>query len=75
MTSLTVSIPLDKVMVYKVSLPLSALRLCVSLPRSVYLSSPADCVETLRRRVDVADILPHGQSNNYNNLYIHMYYK
>ena len=63
-TSLTISIPLDKVMVYKVSLPLGALPLRVSLPRSVYLSSPADCVETLRRRVDVTDILPRGQWNN-----------
>lgn len=60
-SSLTVSIPLHKVMVYRVSLPLQLSTLSVSLPRAVYLSAPANCLETLCRRVNTADILPHGE--------------
>ena len=61
-SSLTVSMPLHMVMVNQVSLPLKVPTLYVSLPRSVYLSTP---LETLRRRVDLADILPHGELDNF----------
>lgn len=60
-TSLPVSIPLDKVQVYPVSVPLSALSFSVSWPRSVYVANPADCLETLQQRIVTADVLPDGK--------------
>lgn len=56
-TSLPVSIPLEKVSVYKVSIPL---RFNISLPLSVYASAPAPSIQHLKSRLEVTHTLPQG---------------
>ena len=55
--SLPVSIPLEKVSVYRVSIPLS---FNVSLPLSVYASAPAPSIQHLKSRLEVTHTLPQG---------------
>ena len=55
--SLPVSIPLEKVSVYKISIPLS---FKVTLPISVYVSAPAPSIEHLKSRLEIAHTLPQG---------------
>ena len=60
-TSLIVSLPLDRIKVFPVSVPLSALSFHVSIPRSVYLSSPLDNTHSLYRRLLKAEVVPTGE--------------
>lgn len=52
-SSLPVSIPLDKVKVDSLSLQ-------ITIPREVFLSANADCLETLQRRLTNANVEPDG---------------
>lgn len=60
-TSLTVSIPLDKVQVYPVSIPYP-LSFSLSWPRALFMSSPVENLDGLRRRVSKAEIAPSGKN-------------
>lgn len=62
-TSLTVSIPLDKVQVYPVSIPYP-LSFSLSWPRALFMSSPVENLDGLRRRVSKAEIAPSGKNTN-----------
>ena len=65
--SLSVSIPLEKVSVYRVSIPLS---FNVSFPLSVYASAPAPSIQHLKSRLEVTHTLPQGTSLLFGILYI-----
>ena len=56
-TSLQVSIPLDKVQVYPVSIPYPPL----SWPRALFMSSSVENLDGLQRRISKAEIAPLGK--------------
>ena len=59
-TSLPVSIPLEKVQVYPVSIPYP-LSFSLSWPRALFMSSPVDNLDGLHRRISKAEIAPAGK--------------
>ena len=59
-TSLKVSIPLDKIQLYPVSIP-NPLSFVVSLSRNAYMSTPFVNLDGLHRRVANAEITPVGK--------------
>ena len=61
MTSLTVSLPLHHIKVSPASAPLNGLSFNVSIPRSVYLSSPLENTGSLYGRLIKAEAVPTGE--------------
>ena len=59
-TSLPVSISLDKVQVYPVSIPYPLL-FPLSWPRALFMSSSVENLDSLRRRISKAAIAPLGK--------------
>ena len=59
-TSLQVSIPLDKVQVYPVSIPYP-LSFPLSWPRALFMSSSVENLDGLQRRISKAEIAPLGK--------------
>lgn len=62
-SSLPVSIPLNNaISVFKVSSPIELLSFKVSIPRELFLDSPANSVDTLKSRLVAAEAIPDGLS-------------
>ena len=59
-TSLPVSIPLEKVQVYPVPIPYP-LSFSLSWPRALFTSSPVDNLDGIHRRISKAEIAPAGK--------------